>query len=128
MRFEFSRVPDNKTTISGEDVEELQALLAALGPNEQFQLWIFKENGDSTCVLANADYAYLSVLPEEGHYLVSSNEQDPDSSDLTPIYLENGQLDEMEIGQCVSRVVGIHAGLDYFRTGTPSQAVSWIPN
>ncbi len=126
MRFELTRVPSDRSTISGTDSKELETLLDGLSPTEQFQLWLFKENGDSACVLANSQYAYLSILPEEGDYLVSTNGETPDSSTLTRIYLENGQLDEMEIGRCVLRAVGIDAGLQYFRTGIPSPSVSWL--
>ena len=126
MRFELTRVPSDRSTISGTDSRELEALLDGLNPTEHFQLWLFKENGDSACVLANSKYAYLSILPEEGDYLVSSNGEAPDSSALTRIYLENGQLDELEIGQCILREAGIDAGLQYFRTGIPSPSVNWL--
>lgn len=126
MKFELTKVPGAVQAGSGDQIEELQSLLGALSPDEPFQLWISKGDGESMCVLANAQYAYVSMLLPDDDCLVVVNPEKPEASGLTPIYLENGQLDEMEIRRCVPRAVGLEVGLDYFRTGRPSRHLTWI--
>ncbi len=126
MRFELTRVPTSRATVSGTTEQELEELIAGLEADEDFQLWMSKDSGDSACVLANGRYAHLSILPQEGDYLTSCSEESPASATTTDIYLENGQLDKMAIEQCVPRATGIRAGLHYFRTGANALFVRWL--
>ena len=114
---------------TGTDLRSLEAQLASLGKEEQFQLWIFRDDGESACVLANASFAWLSIIPLDGEDILSFDRQfdGPEDSKVS-IYLENGQLDEMPRAHCISRDLGISAGLHYFQSGTRAPFVSWFPN
>ena len=128
MRYEFTKWPTDKTTCKGTDVGSLEKLLASLGASEQFQLWIYRDDGESACVLANPSLAWLSVLPLDADDILSLDREFDGPDHTERIYLENGQLDEMPRSHCVSRELGIAAGLHYFRTGTRAPFISWFPH
>jgi hypothetical protein len=89
---------------------------------------MFRDDGESACVLANANLAYLSILPLNEDYILSLDRQfDGPKNSMVQIYLENGQLDVMPRAHCVSRELGLAAGLHYFRTGIRAPFMSWFP-
>lgn len=125
MRFELTFQPTNNVRYGGGDADELERLVASSPPDGPFQLWISRSGGEAFCVLANGEWAYLSILRPTEEDWIATNPQHPDSTATTPIYLDNGQLDDMAVGQCVPRSMGIEAGLFYFRNGTPSPDIVW---
>jgi hypothetical protein len=127
MRYEFTKWPTDKSTRSGTDLASLERELAALGEREQFQLWMYRDDGESACVLANETFAWLSILPRDADDILSMDRDftGPEET-VVRIYLENGQLDEMAREHCVPRQLGIDAGLHYFRTGTRAPFLAWF--
>ena len=127
MRYQFTKWPADRSIRSGTDLSALDVEISSLGSNEPFQLWMYRDDGESACVLANAEWAYLSILPTDDHYLSSLDKGFSGSKDsVVEIYLENGQLDEMPRINCIPRQQGIAAGLHYFKTGVRAPFVSWI--
>src|SRR5579859_2568100 len=101
MRYELTKRPADQTTRTGTDLISLERELGSLGQREQFQLWIFRDDGESACVLANETLAYLSILPCNQEFLLSVDRDFTGSKDsVEEIYLENGQLDEMPRANC----------------------------
>ena len=127
MRYELTKWPSDPALSEGRDFDSLQARLLALSPDEQFQLWMYKPNGEMACVLANQTRAYLQILSDEPEAPTSLDPDFHGSDDETfeKIYLENGQLDEMGRSHCIPRDQAIAAGLHYFQTGTKSPLVAW---
>jgi len=128
MRYEFTKWPTDKSTRIGTDLVSLQHEFAALGEREQFQLWMYRDDGESACVLANQRLSWLSILPRDADDILSIDRDFTGPEDaVVSFYLENGQLDEMAREHCVSRQLGIDAGLHYFRTGTRAPFLVWFP-
>jgi hypothetical protein len=125
MRYELTKWPIDKTKRTGSDITSLEREIGSLGPHEQFQLWMFQDDGESACVLGNTSLAYLSVLPE--CTLAIDRQYDGPKGSTVEIYLENGQLDEMPRVHCIARQLGIAAGLHYFRTGKRPPFLAWFP-
>ena len=126
MRYEFTKWPTDKVTRTGTHSASLEREISSLGTHEEFQLWMFRDDGESACVLANAKLAYLCVLPD--NILAVDRQFDGSESSTVEILLENGQLDEMPRAHCIARELGIAAGLHYFRTGTRAPFIAWFPN
>jgi hypothetical protein len=129
MRYDFTKWPTDTTKRTGTDVKSLEAQLASLATDEPFQLWMFRDDGESACVLANRRLAWLSILRRDADDILSLDQDfDGPQDTVEEIYLENGQLDEMLRAHCIDRELAIAAGLHYFRTGTRAPFVSWFPN
>jgi hypothetical protein len=129
LRYELTKRPTDKSQRTGTDLSSLERELGSLGTQQQFQLWMYRDDGELACVLANETLAYLSILPSNGEYVNSIDRDFTGSEDsVEEIYLENGQLDEMPRANCVARQTGILAGLHYFHTGTRAPFVAWIPD
>jgi hypothetical protein len=126
VRYELTKWPTDKIKRTGTDITSLEREIGLLGAHEQFQLWIFRDDSESACVLGNTSLAYLSVLPD--YALALDRQYDGPESSTVEIYLENGQLDEMPRVHCVARQLGIAAGLHYFRTGKRAPFLAWFPN
>jgi hypothetical protein len=128
MRYELTKVPTDRSTHEGTDSDSLRTRLAALRPDEHFQLWIYRDDGESACLFTNKEFAWLSVIHTDGDDILSI---DPDYAGppeaIERIYLENGQLDEMPRSHCIARESGIRAALHYFQTGARSSGIDWFP-
>ena len=129
MRYELTKRPTDPTVLAGQDLGSLQSRLSGLLPDEQFQLWMFRADGEMACVLANQSRAWVHILPAGEAADHESLALDPDfdgpAEAFEEIYLENGQLDELRRSHCIPRAEGIAAGLHYFQTGTKSPLVTW---
>ena len=123
MKFQGSTIPSDHSILSSSSIDRFQDFLKLADQKEYFQIWFEKDDGETACVLANSQWAYISVLPVDELYLITDGSDEHSGS--TKIFLENGQLNEFEISECVERATGISAGLHYFQTGMPAPFIAW---
>jgi len=128
MRFELTQQPSGLEKQTGHNLPDLERHLGLLPYAGQFQLWMFKADGESACLLCNEARAWLSIIPKAGEDLLSLDSRFVGAkTKVESIFLENGQLDEMPRQHCISRAEGIRAAIYYFREGVRAPFISWFP-
>ncbi len=126
MRFELTRRPSDSEKCTGHTLGDLERHLELLPDGEQFQLWMFKEDGESACCLCNRTRAWLTIMHKTGDNSLSLDSGFVgDENEVEEILLENGQLDEMPRRYCIARREGIRAAVYYFRQGVRAPFISW---
>ena len=129
MRFELTRRPSDSKKLIGGTLDDLQRHLNLIPDGEEFQLWMFKDDGESACCLCNRTHAWLTIIPKTANDLLSlDSEFKGNENEVEEILLENGQLDEMPRRHCIPRSEGIKAAVYYFRQGVRAPFISWFPS
>jgi hypothetical protein len=129
MRFDLTHRPSDSEKHTGHALDDLERHLDALQEGEQFQLWMFKDDGESACCLCNRTRAWLTIISKAGDDLLSVDAGFVgDENEVEEILLENGQLDEMPRRHCIARAEGIRAAIYYFREGVRAPFISWFPS
>src|SRR5438105_3206951 len=66
MRFELTRRSSDSEKHTGHTLGDLERHLELLPDGEQFQLWMFKDDGESACCLCNRTRAWLTIMHKAG--------------------------------------------------------------